>query len=201
MSDIRYGAYYPTDRLIDWLNSDALYPMEQSAFGHWLGIRNLTALVDRYLVGEVPQFVAADAIDQYNKSNGTSLTFDEIAGKYSHNFIFSQEAEWVIYTDLPGLGHLIKGEHEDPVDAMEEAPPDCQWMIIWLTHTKDILVYRSPHLGWRGVVDPEGEDDGRHAQGLAHGPLLTYTLPPEVEGSIRGELRDYHLASQPSPAK
>lgn len=183
---IRRGTYAQHDHIVDWLNEGTLHPMEQSAFAHWAGMRNLTAIVDRAEAGIVPRFVAVDAIAEHNASCGTSITYEEVAGRYAHNFIFSAEAEWVIYTDVQGLEHLVKGENDDPAEAMDSAPPTCAWMIIWCPAEQEIVVYRSPHVQNRCMYDPN-DDDHVHAAGMLRGSFHSYTIPPDVEGSILQE--------------
>lgn len=197
----RRGTYRQFDCIVDWLNgSGLLHPMEQSAYAHWVGIRYLTAIVDRVEQGLTPKFVAMDAIETHNTTNGTAITYEEVRDRYSHNFIFSSEGEWVIYTDLPGLEYLIRGEHDDPAEAMLRAPPTCAWMIIWFPAEREIVVYRSPHVQLRNCYDCQN-DDGLHADGLSGGPWPAYTLPPEMEGSALQEDRDYKLAAAPRMAR
>lgn len=193
---VRRGVYGIYDCLVTWLNgSDDLLPLEQSAYAHWAGIRDLTQLVDGAEGGTLPRFVAMEAIEQHNRMNETSITYEEVAGRYSHDFVFSPQAEWVIYTDQVGMGHLIFSSGDDVEDTMEHAPPDCRWMLAWHTESHELTVFRSPHKGYRRAYS---EEDDTHAEGMSPGHLLAYILPPDLEGSITQEIGDHTLAAQPN---
>ena len=198
MSTPRFGVYHERDCLVDFLNNHAqLQTFEESSFRHYTGIRALVDIVDRADAGEVPRFVAMEAIRQYNETSGTNLSYDEILCRNSHNFIFSPQGEWVVYTDPPGLAYLMKGLHDAPFDAFTSMPPDCAWLVLWKVLEHEMIVFRSPHIAWRSFLDGVPEDDGYSAEGLSrHGPLATYTFPPCEEGAAIQEERDFILASQ-----
>lgn len=196
MMRIRRSTYGVYDCLVTWLNgSEDLLPLEQSAYAHWAGIRDLTHLVDGAEGGALPQFVAMEAIQQHNQTYGTSITYEEVAGRYSHNFIFSPQAEWVIYTDQVGMNHLIFSNEDNFEEAMDHAPPDCGWMLIWHTRSHELTVFRSPLRGYRQAYS---EGDDLHTEGMSPGNLLSYVLPPDLEGSITQEIGDHELAAKPN---
>lgn len=196
----RFGVYNERDCLVDYLNnSEQLHAFEESSFRHYTGIRALVDIVEQARSGEVPRFVAMEAIRQYNEANATRLSYDEILDRNSHNYVFSPHGEWVVYTDAAGLAYLQRGLHTAPFDAFTSLPPDCAWLVLWRVVDHEMIVFRSPHIGWRMPLEGASEDDGLSAEGLSrHGPLPTYTFPPTEEGAAIQEERDFILAATPS---
>jgi hypothetical protein len=173
---------YPiTQSLVTWLN-ETLCPIEKGAFEHWRQLLPLVRICDDAMDGTVPKYAAISAIRQYNDSQGTTFTLEEIIGRLDYSF--SGTGEWAAYVNLDDQEKLLFGEHDEAFVAFEKAPEDVQWIVVWLPEEGSAVVFRSPYICRREIFDEEGV----LCDGLTLTGQLAYTLPPSIEGSIQQDL-------------
>ena len=173
------SVYDITAELIEWLNHN-LVPLEESVFVYYQGIRRLVSLVDRVEAGQMPKYAALSAIRDYNESEGSILTYDEIRDR-SQEYIFSDFGQWAAYMDDEAAARSVIGNrYADPGEALEKADPDISWIVLWIPSNNIAVVYRSPFHAYRAELDP----DMGLAAGLERGDHPAYTLPPDLEAAL-----------------
>jgi hypothetical protein len=175
-----YRSVYPaTIEVLEWMNH-TLVPLEQPVFEHYRGIQRLVRLVDRAAAGRIPTYAAHDAINDWNEQHGTMLDYEGILTR-SSTYIFHDFGQWVAYMEgVEAQDRILSGEHDDPENAFTFAPADINWIVLLLPQDEVVVVYRSPHLGYRAIHD----EDTRIVEGLSTGNLLSYTLHPQIEASL-----------------
>jgi hypothetical protein len=171
---------YPTTvELMEWLNH-ALVPMEQPVFEHYRGIKHLIRIVDRAEAGLLPEYAARSAIRDYNEEHCTLLTYDEIRDRCT-SYVFADFGQWAAYLDsIQAQEAIIAGAYDDPEEAFTHAPTDINWIVLLLPSNHVVVVYRSPHIGYKAIYD----EDTHTVEGLSRGIHASYTLPPQIEASL-----------------
>jgi hypothetical protein len=181
--------YEMSTELVEWLSHLPFLPFERSTFIHFRGIAHLVRLVDDVEKGRRPRIEAVMEIRQYNEDNGTAVEYDDVLDQKSTQ-IYSPEGEWAVYTDKPNL--ILLGEHDSPYDAFDCAPPDVEWVMVWVPAkrslgpeveeqpTDELLVFRSPFIGYRTT----SKSDINLALGLHRGEREAYVIPPEIEAAV-----------------
>tara|TARA_Y100000034_G_scaffold131392_1_gene192013 strand:- start:530 stop:1129 length:600 start_codon:yes stop_codon:yes gene_type:complete len=174
---------------VSWF-SNRLLPVEQGEFTHWRSIYNLLHVVQSAEQGEVHKYVAEELIARHNEMSGTKVCYEEVRDLDS-TYVFAGAGEWVVYTD--NRERLIMGDHDDPEDAFYQAADDVLWVVVWMPDTDIAVVYRSPWTGKRQIQS----DKHYLSLGMERGHTPSYTLPPEVEGSIVQDLNpDYPVTDE-----
>tara|TARA_B100000131_G_scaffold315215_1_gene353271 strand:+ start:2023 stop:2598 length:576 start_codon:yes stop_codon:yes gene_type:complete len=160
--------------------------MEASVFKHWSGIYHLLQVVSEAEKGsdgplaETLRYAADNAILQHNERKNTLITYEEVRDLNS-NFVYSGAGEWAAYSD--NLRGIVMSGHDDPEDAFMDADDDVLWILVLMPNDDAVVVWRSPYREKRQVVEKADI-----ALGLESGQCVAYTLPPELEGSIRQDL-------------
>jgi hypothetical protein len=173
------SAYPCTIELMEWLNH-TLVPLEQPVFEHYRGIHRLVKLVDRAAAGRIPEYAAYDAINDWNETHGTALTYANIRSR-SSAYVFHDFGQWAAYVDdIHAQNSILSGQYSDPEDAFSHAHPDINWIVLLLPSDDCVVVYRSPHIGYRAVFDEETWI----AEGQSTGNHPAYTLHPQLEASL-----------------
>ena len=180
----RVSIYDHSPVITGWL-SETFCVVESASFFHWVGLHNLTGIVDRCEAGEVPMFVAIAAIQQYNKRKNTVLTYSEVKDRCC-TYVFSDVGGWVAFTDPAGVSSLLSSGTDNTHEAFLAVDPRCRWLILWEVKEDIIAVYRSPYVDYRASI--EGDVAGTFAHGAIPGDHVTYVLPPEIIGSIQQEI-------------
>lgn len=162
-----------------FLNSN-LIAVEQTSFETFRKLSHLIRVVEAVEEGARHRAAAANAIRQFNLENRTDWTYDQILGRYTDRLL-SNAGEWALYTESPL--DFLTGQHDDIDAALEEAPDHVDWAIFLSPENSQILVFRSPYLGYRETL---GDFDV--CSGLEDGEHRAYTLPCGVEEAIRHEL-------------
>jgi hypothetical protein len=187
MSGVVRETIYPVTRsVVEWLNH-TLFPIEQGTFKYWRSILPLVRICDDTLKGKVPKWAALDAVNQYNALHDTSLTYEEIIGRQDYSM--SDIGEWAAYCRLEDQEALLFGECDDVIETFREAEPTIPWIVMWFTIDDSVIVFRSPHVEWREQVG--FHNNFEVCDGMAHGDLPSYVLPPDIEGSIRQDLGEF----------
>ena len=169
---------YPiTPAIVEWA-AHQLLPIEQSEFLHWRSIKNLHKLVMLSEQGVYPKYVALDAIDQYNKTSGTAVEYEEVRDLDS-TYILCGAGEWRVWVDDQPA--LLLGDYDEPYEAMANC--DCSWVLLQIDG--ELHVIQSPYTGHRNSSSYEYDD---HIDGLEKGPYKAFVLPPEVEAGILQDL-------------
>lgn len=183
------SAYEMSIELVDWLSHLPFLPFERSTFQHFRGIAQLVKLVDAVEDGRRPRIEADMEIRQYNEDNDTSIEYDDILERRSSH-VYSPAGEWAVYTDKPNL--ILLGEHDSPYDALDCAPPNVEWILVWIPASKELdaemevqavdelLVFRSPFIGYRTT----SETDINLALGRYRGEREAYVIPPDIEAAV-----------------
>ena len=185
------SVYPETPSVVDWM-SHRLLPIEQRVFAHWRGIYHLVRMVrDVEDIGLGPRgkYAALSAIKEYNDDHGTCLTYNEVRD-LNDNYIFSGAGDWAVFTDNKLA--LVLGEYDDPDEAFYFAPSNVLWVVLWLVQDQTVVVYRSPHTAYRERLnDNDFVSDGLCLSCSDYekpGTVQAYTLPADIEGSIRQDL-------------
>lgn len=174
------GIYEMTDVLVDWL-SNTLEMFDESAFCHYQGIKQLVNIVKASEEGSLPKFAAYSAIRAHNEIHKTNITYNEIKDA-DVAFLLSDVGAWEVFTDDAKC--LLLGDFDTAEDALVLAPPQVKFIAVWEPRG-DLILYRSPHVGYRKLhLCIEDIDYGR---GLIDGDLPTYVLPPEIEAALKPE--------------
>jgi hypothetical protein len=173
------SVYEVTPEIIEWLNHN-LSPLEQAVFNHYRGIQHLVRLVDKVELGRAPRYAALSALREYNARKSTSITYEEVRDRCP-TYIFSDLGEWAAYMDnVQAANRILSGDFDDPMEALENAPPDINWIVLWLVSEGVVVVQRSPHTGNREYQD----DEAALAAGVVRGPFPSYVLPPGIEAAM-----------------
>ena len=171
--------YNMTAEIAEWMNH-SLVPVEAAVFRHYRGIIQLVEQVDKVEAGLQPKYAALSAIKRYNRENNTTISYEEIVARDPGPLLYP-EGDWVAYVDdMSSSTAIVTGEHDDPLDALENADPDTKWILLWLPDRGVVIVYRSPHASYCGTF----EDTDAYADGGEKGPVRAPTLPPEIVASM-----------------
>jgi len=173
------SVYPVTIEIMEWMNH-TLVPIEEPVFNHYRGIHHLVRVVDRAAAGHIPEYAAFEQIEDHNQEYGTSLTYEEILTR-SSTYIFHDLGQWAAYVDdLNAQNSILSGNFDDPDEVFSNAAPDINWIVLLLTSDEVVVVYRSPHIGYRECYDAEHN----LAEGISEGTLPAYTLHPQLEAAL-----------------
>ena len=186
-------AVYPvTNEIVHWLHHSNLFPLEESVFLYFRTLAAVTTVIKRVEAGLLPKYAAMSALREYNERNRTRVTYEDVRDKVFANQ-FSDIGEWAAYTENPKT--LLDAPLGNPEDLLLHAPTSLQWVVTWYPMQNTVVVFRSPHLGYRQPLRLQEDGMGLQnlfAEGLQKGSLLSYVLPPEVEAAL-GWLSDEEL--------
>jgi len=176
---------YPvTPSLIEWL-AHTFVPIDEAAFHYWRDRLPLLKMCRDAENGHIAMRPARAQVRKYNEQNKTSLTYEEIVGLEDYQLY--EAGEWAFFvSDKEDQLKILTGDWDNPHDAFINANPDISWGILYLPTQEYALVYRSPHKAYR--EESELEADISICEGMCRGSLYAYTLPPEIEGSIRQDI-------------
>lgn len=180
---------YPvTANVVDWM-SHTLNPLHQSTFTYYRSMRRLLTIVDLCEAGGTTRRVADGVIKRYNRVHraelcGREISYEEVRDRCSKYLFLEAGEKWEAYSDNPA--RLISGQYDNPEESFYLAAEDVNWALMWLTSEDTLIVYRSPHVGYRRQSQYSAEViDVPLCDGLSGGDKSSFTLPPGIEGAIR----------------
>jgi hypothetical protein len=171
---------YPvTPEIIEWLNHK-LVPIEAAVFKHFRGIIHLIRIVDQVEDGLAPKYAAMSMIRRFNRQNHTNISYEDVRDRTASQ-IFLPEGDWAAYVDdLRASEAIISGDFDDPLEALENAPDEVQWVVLWIVEKDVIAVYRSPHTFGGELY----EDSDVYVDGQSYGTTPAPALPPDLVASM-----------------